>query len=465
VSGVVNKLWGFCATLRHDGIGYGDYIEQLTYLLLLKVAGEKDVDLPAGCGWDSLRQKSGNDLLGSYSEVLKTLSTQGGVLGDIFAGSRSRFREPANLKRLIVMIDETPWSALDVDITADAYEGLLQKYASDQKGAGQYFTPRAVIRMVVRCVRPDIREKADFTLHDPAAGTAGFLVGAYEWIMDQTTGGALLSRSQRERLRSRTFSGGELVQDARRLGLMNLFLHGISADLNCSDSLAEPHQSRRYDVVLTNPPFGSKGSGEAPDRADFAVRTANRQLNFLQHVISILKPGGRAAVVLPDNVLFSENAGRVMKVLTTRCELHTLLRLPNGTFTPYSSGVKANVLFFRKGPPTKETWMYDLRTGAERVTIRRPLSAAHFRDFEECYNSKPRKETERFRRFTIEQIKERDFDLNIVWLKDAPYDDRDEPSEPSELVSEALVHLQTAVHSLNELSRRLGEEGVSEIGA
>ncbi len=465
MSGVVNKLWGFCATLRHDGIGYGDYIEQLTYLLLLKIAREKGIDLPAGCGWDSLRQKSGNDLLDSYSEVLKTLSTQGGVLGDIFAGSRSRFREPANLKRLIVMIDETPWSALDVDISADAYEGLLQKYAAEQKGAGQYFTPREVIRTVVRCVRPDIREKASFTLHDPAAGTAGFLVGTYEWMMEQTDGGALLSRGQRERLHSGTFSGGELVQDARRLGLMNLFLHGLSADLECSDSLAdEPRQSRRYDVVLTNPPFGSKGSGEAPDRADFAVRTANKQLNFLQHVMSILKPGGRAAVVLPDNVLFAETAGRVMKVLTTRCELHTLLRLPNGTFTPYSSGVKANVLFFRKGLPTKETWVYDLRTGAEKVTIGRPLTAAHFRDFEECYSSKPREETARFRRFTIEQIRERDFDLNIVWLKGTLNDDRDEPSEPTELVSEVLAHLQTAVDSLNELSRRLGGEDVPEIG-
>jgi type I restriction enzyme M protein len=355
------------------------------------------------------------------------------------------------------MIDETQWSALDVDIKADAYEGLLQKYAAEQKGAGQYFTPRAAIRAVIRCIKPDLREKRDFTIHDPALGTAGFLIGAYEWMMGQTNEGALLSREDRERLQNRTFSGGELVQDTRRLGLMNLFLHEIHADVYYGDSLGEgPHTSRRYDVVLTNPPFGSKGAGEAPDRADFTVRTANKQLNFLQHVMTILKPGGRAAIVLPDNVLFSENASKVVKLLTTDCELHTILRLPAGTFTPYSPGVKANILFFRKGLSTKETWIYDMRTNWEKVTIRHPLTEDHFKDFVSCYNAKPREESERFQRRSVDQIQERDYNLDITWLKDRSGSDSEELAEPSELVAEALTQLETAADSLNELSLKLG---------
>lgn len=395
--------------------------------------------------------------------MLKTLSVQDGVLGDIFAGSLSRFREPVNLKKLIGMIDETQWSALDVDVKADAYEGLLQKYAAEQKGAGQYFTPRAAIRAVVRCIKPDIREKKDFTIHDPALGTAGFLIGAYEWMMQETNEGALLSREDRERLQNRTFSGGELVQDTRRLGLMNLFLHEIRAEVYYGDSLGEgPHTSKRYDVVLTNPPFGSKGAGEAPDRADFTVRTANKQLNFLQHVMNILKPGGRAAIVLPDNVLFSENANKVVKLLTTDCELHTILRLPVGTFTPYSSGVKANILFFRRGLPTKETWIYDMRTNWEKVTIRHPLTVDHFKDFIASYVAKPRKESERFQRRSIEQVRERDYNLDIAWLKEASEGDVEEAAEPSELVAEALTHLETAVDSLTELSLKLSNGKGSE---
>ncbi len=360
------------------------------------------------------------------------------------------------MKKLIGMIDETQWSALDVDIKADAYEGLLQKYAAEQKGAGQYFTPRAAIRAVVRCIKPDIRESKNFTVHDPALGTAGFLIGAYEWVMEQTNEGALLSREDRERLQNRSFSGGELVQDTRRLGLMNLFLHEIHADVYYGDSLGEgPHTSIRYNVVLTNPPFGSKGAGEAPDRADFTVRTANKQLNFLQHVMNILRPGGQAAIVLPDNVLFSENASKVVELLTTDCELHTILRLPVGTFTPYSPGVKANILFFRKGLPTKEVWIYDNRTNVDKVTIRHPLTSNDFDDFEKCYNGKPRRESERFKRWTIEDLRKRDLNLDITWLKEESTQDSEELPDPSECVSEALVQLEAATDSLNELSLQL----------
>jgi len=457
LSEVVGKLWGFCNTLRHDGIGYGDYIEQLTYLLFLKLAEEKGLSLPTGCTWQDLKAKSGTELLDTYSEVLRTLSRQRGMLGDIFAGSLSRFREPVNLKRLIELIDGIQWTAVDVDIKAAAYEGLLQKYAEEEKGAGQYFTPREAIRCVVRCLKPDIREKPDFTIHDPALGTAGFLIGAYEWMMGQTKEGASLSREDRERLQKRTFSGGEIVQETRRLGLMNLYLHEIEADVYYGDSLAEgPHTSKRYDCVMTNPPFGMKGAGEAPNRDDFTIETSNKQLNFVQHVMTILKPSGRAAVVVPDNVLFEEHAGKeIRKLLLADCEMHTVLRLPIGTFTPYSPGVKANVLFFQKGSPTRETWIYDLRNNVEKVTIRHPLTSDYFKDFEACYNAQPRKESERFKRFTIDEVMGRDYNLDIFWLRDESLQDSALLPDPSELVSESISLLQTALDALDEVSSEL----------
>src|SRR2546428_2845105 len=440
MSEVVSKLWGFCNTLRHDGIGYGDYIEQLTYLLCLKIAHEKGVKLPNGCSWDSLKAKSGTDLLDSYLEILRTLSKQKGMLGDIFAGSLSKFREPVNLKKLIGLIDEIQWSAIDVDIKADAYEGLLQKYAEEEKGAGQYFTPREAIRCVVRCMQPDFRGRPDFTIHDPALGTAGFLIGSYEWMMKQTKEGALLSREERERLRNETFSGGEIVLDTRRLALMNLYLHEIEADIYYGDSLAEgPHTSKRYDIVMTNPPFGTKGAGQAPERDDFTVKTANKQLNFVQHVMTILKPGGKCAMVVPDNVLFEDTAGKeVRKLLMEDCDLHTILRLPIGTFTPYSPGVKANIIFFTKGEPTKEVWIYDDRANVPKVAVRNPLTAKYFEDFERCFNMRPRKETDRFRKFTRQEIADRNYNLDIILLKDKSIEGEEALPEPEELIGEAI---------------------------
>jgi type I restriction enzyme M protein len=454
MSEIVGKLWGFCNTLRHDGIGYGDYIEQLTYLLFLKIAQEKGVKLPQDCKWNDMKVKSGTELLDAYIEILRALSRQKGMLGDIFAGSLSKFREPVNLKKLITLIDETQWSTIDVDIKAQAYEGLLQKYAEEEKGAGQYFTPREAIRCAVRCIRPDIRERPDFTIHDPAVGTAGFLIGAYEWMLKRTKEGADLTREERERLRSRTFSGGELVLDTRRLALMNLYLHEIETEIYYGDSLAEgPHTSKRYDIVMTNPPFGTKGAGQAPIREDFTVKTANKQLNFVQHVMTILRPGGRAAMVVPDNVLFEETAGKeVRRLLMEDCNLHTILRLPIGTFTPYSPGVKANIVFFTKGQSTKEVWIYDNRTNVEKVAIRHPLTADYFRDFESCYHGNPRKETERFRRYTHEKIAERDGNLDIFWMKDESTNREGRLPEPEELIGEALTEVQTALDALNEIA-------------
>ena len=453
MSEVVGKLWGFCHTLRHDGIGYGAYIEQLTYLLFLKLAEEKRVRLPNNCSWSDLKRESGTELLDTYVEILRTLGRQKGMLGDIFAGSLSKFREPVNLKRLIMLIDETQWTALDVDIKADAYEGLLQKYAEEEKGAGQYFTPREAIRSVVRCIKPDIKGGKNFTIHDPAVGTAGFLIGAYEWTMKQTKEGALLTREERERLQNATFSGGEIVLDTRRLALMNLYLHEIEADIYYGDSLAEgPHVSKRYDIVMTNPPFGTKGAGQAPVRDDFTANTSNKQLNFVQHVMTILRPGGRAAMVVPDNVLFDEGAGKeVRKLLMEDCNLHTILRLPTGTFTPYSPAVKANILFFIKGDPTQEVWIYDNRTNVERVAIRSPLTRKHFEDFEKCYHARPRKEVERFRRFTREEIDKRGNNLDIFWLRAENITEDREEAEPEEILGEAIGQVQTAMDSLDDL--------------
>ncbi len=452
---VVSKLWGFCNTLRHDGINYGDYIEQLTYLLFLKLADEKGVDVPRKFDWSSLREKSGTDLLEHYLALLVELGKKKGILGDIFAGALSKFREPVNLKKLINLIDETEWAELDVDLKGQAYEGLLQKYAAEQKGAGQYFTPREAIRAIVRCVRPDIRDPLrDFTIHDPACGTGGFLIGAAEWLLRET--GGKLSREDQVRLQSRVYSGGELVLETRRLALMNLYLHNIEAQIHYGDSIAEG-AATQYNCILTNPPFGTKGAGEIPNRGDFTVATSNKQLNFIQHVLTILKPGGRAAMVLPDNVLFEEHAGRdVRQILMKDCDLHTILRLPIGTFTPYSAGVKANVLFFRKGAPTERVWIYDLRTNTDKVTKRHPLDENYFADFEKCYNYKTRRESERFHSFTREQIADRDDNLDVFWLKDDSLDDADNLPEPEDLVSDAVTQLETALDALNELAAQLG---------
>lgn len=460
--GVRDKLWGFCNVLRDDGIGYGDYIEQLTYMLFLKIAGERNVEIPEGYDWQSLKRLSGTDLRDHYIRLLSRLSTETGMLGDIFAGSLSKFREPINLKRLITLIDEIQWSETDVDIKAAAYEGLLQKYAEEQKGAGQYFTPREVIRSVVRCMKPDIREKADFTIHDPACGTGGFLIGAYEWMLGQTNMGADLKREESERLRKRTFSGQEIVLETRRLAFMNLYLHEIEVDIEYGDSLAEgPHTGRRYDCILTNPPFGTAGGGQV-ERSDFAVQTSNKQLNFVQHVINLLKSGGIAAMVVPDNVLYELGAGQeIRKILLEDCNLHTILRLPEGTFSPYSSGVKANIIFFNKGTCTTNTWIYDLRTGIKRITKANPLNPSLFQDFENVYGADHSKlsiqyriESKRFRRFSREYISKMDDRLNITWLGDKSTEYAESLPNPDKVLVAIKEMIETASEIISNMIER-----------
>ena len=468
---VVQKLWGFCHVLRHDGIDYGDYIEQITYLLFLKMVDERGIKLPEGFDWKMLKEKSGTDLTEYYVDLLRRLGKEDGLLGDIFSGAISRFTNPVNLKRLVNLIDEIEWTILNVDVKAEAYEGLLEKAASEgKKGAGQYFTPRILIQSIVRCMKPDPLVHNEFAICDPACGTGGFLMCSYEWLMEETKGA--LKREDAERIRKRTYYGTELVPRPRRLCLMNLYLHGLEANIHLGDSIYEPNPGNRYDMVLTNPPFGTKGANQAPVRDDFTISTSNKQLNFVQHVVTTLKPGGRAAIVLPDNCLFSDQAGEVFKILMEDCDLHTILRLPRGTFTPYSPGVKANVIFFRKGIKTKNVWIYDCRTNIPGITKKeRPLTPEHFREFEECYGTDPNvittsalekreelaEKTERFKRFSIEEIRKRDYNLDIFWLKDETLEDADDLPEPDELAGEAITHLEAAINGLQEVLFHLNE--------
>lgn len=466
---IVNKLWGFCHTLRHDGVDYGDYIEQLTYLLFLKMADEKDIEVDKKYNWASLKDLSGTELTDHYTEVLRKLREGKGILGKIFTQAIPRITNPVNLKRLINMIDEEDWSAMDVDVKGEAFEGLLEKSANEgKKGAGQYFTPRELIRSMIRVMKPDPRVNKDFSICDPACGTGGFLVLAYEWLMNQTKGGAL-DRDDAKRIKTKTFYGYELVPRPARLAMMNLFLHGVTTEIKIGDTIYEPFDGKKYDCILTNPPFGTKGANQAPEREDFTIATSSKQLNFVQHYLSALKPGGRAAVVLPDNVLFEDKAGEVFEILMQDCNLHTILRLPRGTFTPYAQGVKANVIFFQKGLPTENIWIFDARSNVEGITKKdRPLTAKHFEEFEKCYGKDPNGQSQRkdlglegrFRKFHISEIKKRDYKLDITWLKDETLDDADNLPEPSLLATEAITELEFVVDELKEILNLLetGEE-------
>lgn len=456
---VVGKLWGLCNTLRHDGIDYGDYIEQLTYLLFLKMADEKAIAVPPDCDWKTLKAKSGEELTEHYLNLIRILQKQSGLLGDIFNQAIPRFNNPVNLKKVINIIDEIEWTALDVDVKAEAFEGLLEKAASEgKKGAGQYFTPRVLIQSIVRLMKPDPRQSIDFKVCDPACGTGGFLVSAYQWLLEET--GGVFDRKEIKRIKTQTYYGQDLVPRPRRLALMNLFLQGLEPTIYLGDAIYEPDSGDRFDCILSNPPFGTKGANQLPIRDDFTIETSNKQLNFIQHILTILKRGGRAAIVLPDNCLFEDKAGEVFKILMEDCNVHTVLRLPRGTFTPYSQGVKANVIFLQKGLPTENVWIFDARSNVPSVTKKeRPLTKAHFEEFEQCYGDDPNgraKRTDlgiegRFRCFSLDEIKARDYKLDITWLKDDSLEDADDLPEPDYLASEAITELEAVVDSLKDV--------------
>ena len=488
-SAIVDKVWGLCTVLRDDGVSYGDYLEQLTYLIFIKMADEyskppysRNLGIPAGYSWGKLAPLAGAELEEQYNETLKKLGEIAGTLGKIFTKAQNRISNPAYLKRVVTMIGAENWVSMSADVKGDIYEGLLEKNAADIKsGAGQYFTPRTLIKAMVECLCPEPGK----TIVDPAAGTGGFILAAYDYLSDPSR--FSLDRDQREFLKNETFRGWELVPNTYRLCLMNLFLHSIGEidsepPITRNDSLlTDPGE--RFDYVLTNPPFGKKssltftndeGEQETEDlvynRQDFWATGSNKQLNFVQHINTILKSTGKAAVVVPDNVLFEGGAGEtVRQKLLETTDLHTILRLPTGIF--YKPGVKANVIFFDKCPAspdvqTKEIWIYDFRTNVHFTLVQNPMGFSDLRDFVDCYNPENRHQrTEtyskenpdgRFRRYTYAQIKERDkTSLDIFWIKDKSLADLDSLPDPDVLASEIIDNLETALESFKEIMTEL----------
>ena len=487
---IVSKVWSLCNPLRDDGVSYGDYLEQLTYLIFLKMSDEyakppykKQTGIPAGYTWADMSSLRGAELEAQYKATLEKLSEQGGLLGKIFKQATNKISNAAILYRIVQMIDKEKWVSMSSDVKGEIYEGLLQKNAEDIKsGAGQYFTPRPLIRAMVQCLRPEPMK----TIADPCCGSGGFFLAAQEYLT--APGRYDMDREQKAFLKDGTFYGNELVSNTFKLCLMNLYLHnigdiyGTTIPVTLGDALlTDP--GYRVDYVLTNPPFGKKssitmtneeGKEEEEDlvysREDFWVTTSNKQLNFIQHINTILKATGRAAVVLPDNVLFEAGAGEVIrKKLLQTTELHTILRLPTGIF--YKPGVKANVLFFDKRPAspqmqTKDIWIYDFRTNVHFTLKQHPMTDADLEDFIRCYHPENRHERAetwspenpdgRWRRFSTEEILKRDkTSLDIFWIKDKSLADLDNLPDPDELASDIIENLQNALESFQELMGQL----------
>ena len=490
---IVGKLWNLCNILKDDGVTYHQYVTELTYLLFLKMmqetGQEKRLTLkkPAGkealkkgarwetvpgTRWADLVAEKGLDRLRKYEDLLRDYGRYGesDVL-QIYANSSTTIKKPITLSTLVTEIDKLNWYSVGRDDLGDLYEGLLEKNANEKKsGAGQYFTPRELIRSMVRVTKPTI----DDVIQDPAAGTGGFLIAANNYLRAHNDFDSLTNASQKK-YRTGTFYGMEHVQDTHRLALMNLLLHGIEsgseAGIRYGDSLSpDINALPRATLILTNPPFGTKKGGGLPTRTDFTFQTSNKQFAFLEHAYKWLVPGGRAAVVLPDNVLFESNVGAdIRRDLMDKCRLHTILRLPTGIF--YAQGVKTNVLFFTKGKTekgnTKEVWVYDLRANMPQFGKRTPLTDEHFADFEKRYGSDPlgspaalAKRTDlgpegRFRKFTREEIAARGDSLDISWLKDENAVDGDSLGEPVDLAREAAADLTAALEGLGRLVAEL----------
>ena len=464
---IVAKLWRLCDVLRDDGITYHQYVTELTYLLFLKMAKETGTEkqLPAGYRWDDLEDKDGVDQLTFYRKLLLHLGTEASPrVQAIYANAATSLKQPKHLAKLVEDLDGLDWYEAKEEGLGNLYEGLLEKNANEKKsGAGQYFTPRPLIDSMVRLVKPQPGE----LVQDPAAGTCGFLIAADRYIKDATNRLDKLSVRQQDFQKYKAFCGVELVHDTHRLALMNLMLHDIEGDLAIGDSMSELGKNLpKADVILTNPPFGTKKGGGLPSRDDFLFPTSNKQLAFLQHIYRGLKPGGRAAVVLPDNVLFEDNVGAQVRAdLMDKCDLHTILRLPTGIF--YAQGVKTNVLFFSRGAKdvgnTKAVWIYDMRTNAPAFGKRTQLGPEHFTEFEQAFGDDPlgkskRKdsgEEGRWRRFSREDIAKRGENLDISWLKDEGHTSAEDLPEPEEIAAEIMAHLQTAMTEMEALTATL----------
>ena len=469
-STIVNRVWNYCNVLKDDGVSYSDYLEQLTYLIFLKMDDENDSlpvpfripsRVPETYNWKALRKLEGDALEIQYRHTLENLGKGAGLLATIFRKAQNKIQDPAKLRRLVNLIEGENWVGLEVDVKSEIYEGLLEKNAQDTKsGAGQYFTPRDLIRAIVAVMRP----APDTRICDPACGTGGFLLAAYDYIATHYT----LDQKQKDFLREKSLSGNEIVDSTARLCVMNLYLHGIGDDddvpIKVDDSLkSDPNEF--YSMVLSNPPFGKKSSitiidedGKAGkesvsyQRTGF-TQTSNKQLNFVQHIVAQLETHGRAAVVVPDNVLFEGGAGEtIRKKLLKTCDVHTLLRLPTGIF--YAQGVKANVIFFDKKPGreaawTSKLWIYDLRTNKHFTLKTNTLKETDLQDFIECYNPPnrhERTETERFKCFDYAEIIQRDkTSLDIFWLKDESLEDSANLPAPEILAQDIAENLQSAL--------------------
>ena len=480
-AGLVSKVWNYAHVLRDQGISYGDYVEQITFLLFLKMDQERSEllneasTIPPKWRWEKLGPLAGDDLELQYRHTLEALAKEKGLIGTIFRKAQNKLTDPSKLKRIVSLIDGETWIGIGVDVKGAIYEGLLEKNAGEVKsGAGQYFTPRPLIEAMVEVIDPCTGE----TVHDPACGTGGFLLAAYDHMKGQSQ-----DRVQQRKLREQSLSGVDIVDEVVRLCGMNLYLHGIGngeSPIRSGDALATD-PGDRYDVILTNPPFGKKSSykvigedGEVDteredyEREDFKFTTSNKQLNFLQHIMTIMESDGRAAVVLPDNVLFEAgSAGEgIRRRLLTQFDFHTLMRLPTGIF--YKPGVKANVLFFDKHPPrsdgkpnTKQLWIYDFRTNLHFTLRKNPLQPSDLEDFVQCYaagNRNKREPTERFKRFAVEDLLKRDkLNLDIFWLKDESLDDVDSLPPPAEIAAEIVENLQAALEAFQSVAEELAK--------
>jgi len=479
---IVQKLWNLCDVLRDDGINYSDYVTELVLLLFIKMEFENAESgllekhkLPEYARWPELTKLSGLNLLNHYRESLLNLSKSADpIISAIYADAQTRLKEPRHLEQLIKSLDSIDWFSAKKDGLGDLYEGLLEKNASETKsGAGQYFTPRPLIDSIIKLIKPQAGE----TIQDPAAGTAGFLIAADTYIRNHTDQLYDLSEKQRAFQRNRAYVGMELVSGTRRLALMNCLLHGMEGDdqgvIHLGNTLGTPgSQLPPVDIILSNPPFGTARGGGGPTREDLTFSTGNKQLAFLQHIYRGLKDGGRAAVVLPDNVLFEAGVGAdIRRDLMDKCNLHTILRLPTGIF--YAAGVKTNVLFFSKVSnkatgSTKNVWVYDMRANMPKFGKRTPFTASYFEEFEAAYGelsngSSPRTdqgEAGRFRSFDRAWIAERSDSLDISWLKDENTEDAADLPEPAVLAQEAMGELAAAMAELQGILAELGEEVV-----
>ena len=476
---IVQKLWSLCHVLRDDGITYLQYVTELTYLLFLKMMQETEQEsqLPEDYRWRDLVSRDGVEQLTFYRAALLHLGSEATSLRvqAIFANAQTALKQPRILKKLVQSIDELDWYSAKEEGLGDLYEGLLEKNASEKKsGAGQYFTPRPLIDCMVALIQPQPGER----VQDPAAGTGGFLIAADRYVKKRTDELFDLSESEQSFQRHQAFYGIELVQDAHRLLLMNMMLHGIEGAVDLGDTLsADGQRLAKANVILTNPPFGTKKGGGLPSREDFTYATSNKQLAFLQHIYRNLKPEGRAAVVLPDNVLFEDGQGRSIRAdLMDKCSLHTILRLPTGIF--YAQGVKTNVLFFQRGKTekgnTKAVWIYDMRTNMPSFGKRIPLTREHFQAFGQCYGDDPngnsprvdQGEEGRFRCFTREQITKRGENLDISWLRDESLQSGDDLPEPEVIATEIMEKLRIATKEMEALMVLLeGEEAAEAVSA